>query len=152
MSDNKVVKKSFYDTLKKLSKASSESFTGVGMLLYENGKFSEKYHADLRPSFTCPKNVNLIDEKTTDMLLEVADKKSPLHDGFIFFDERGNLTHLSQYFAPLPNPNIIPNEAYGTRYRTAQIGSLIDGVILTGVICNTDKKPYIFEKGKCLFY
>jgi hypothetical protein len=82
-------------------------------------------------------------------LLEITDESNYLHDGFIFFNETGDLTHVSQYFAPMPRGIIIPNEKYGTRYRTAQYGSFLEGIILIGTI-NHDKRYYIFEKGICI--
>jgi hypothetical protein len=148
----KDVKKSFYNILKKISKEyNGDSFTGIGMTLYQTGSFSEKNHCDLRPSIPCPKNVSLEEEGTVKVLLEIADCESPLHDGFVFFNEKGVLTHISQYFVPPPVDDIIPNESYGTRYHSAQFGSLIEGVILTGVLC-CDREPHLFEKGKEVRY
>jgi len=140
-------KRSFFSTLKEVSESTAENFSGLGLLLYETGIFSKKHYEDLRPSFPPPRNVRLGDESAVRTLLEVSNNLNPLHDGFIFFNEKGDLTHVSQYFFPQPARDIVLNEAYGTRYRAAQYGSLIRGVILTGVI-NHDCRYFVFSKGK----
>ena len=139
----------FIDILKLISQRSRKSFTGIGILLYDQKFFVNDYFSDLRPSYKPPK-LNLIGKETIiNYLLDITDETNYLHDGFIFFNEIGNLTHVSQYFAPIPRGKIIPNEKYGTRYRTAQYGSLLRGIILTGTI-NHDKKYHIFRNGKCI--
>lgn len=149
MSRLKEVKRRFFNTLKDVSENAGESFSGIGLLLYETGIFSDRYHSDLRPSFSCPKDIFLGEKKCIQTLLEIADRSNPLHDGFIFFNEDGKMTHVSQYFAPPPVDGIIPDENYGARYRAAQYGSLLDGVILTGVV-NHDHKYFVFSRGKSI--
>jgi len=112
-------------------------------------KFSHRHHSDLRPSFRYPKGIKLGSEECIKFLLEIANYSSPLHDGFIFFNENGLLTHVSQYFAPIiDDRKIVPNENYGTRYRAAQYGSLLKGVILTAIIPQNASRYIIFWKGR----
>lgn len=150
MKYKKEVKESFSRTLEEISKKAGFSFSGIGLLLYETGVFSGEYHSDLRPSFSRPKGIVLGKKETIETLLRISDKSNPLHDGFIFFNEKGEMTHVSQYFSPLViGKRIIPNENYGTRYRAAQYGSLLEGVILTGTV-NSDHRYHIFHKGRHL--
>lgn len=139
----------FYDTINLISKYAGNSFSGIGILLYDTIFFSKKHYSDLRPSIICPKGFFLGEKKLINYLLEISEIYNPLHDGFIFFNEMGQLTHISQYFAPLPNGKIIPNECYGTRYRTAQYGSLLKGVLLIGIVCH-DKNYFIFSNGEVI--
>ncbi len=141
------IKVKFIETLKVISNSAGKGFSGLGILLYDSNRFLKLHFSDLRPSFSCPQGLCLGDEKTISYLFKIAEITSPLHDGFIFFNELGRLTHISQYFAPLPINKIIPNENYGTRYRTAQYGSLLEGVLLIGVICH-DMNFFIFSKGR----
>lgn len=140
------IKRKFFEILKTISERAGELFSGIGLLLYDTHKFYKKYYTDLRPSFSCPKHLLLGRKKTLECLLDISKKLNLFHDGFIFFNENGLLTHVSQYFAPLPIGNIIPNENYGTRYRTAQYGSLLKGIILTGIV-SSDRNYFMFYKG-----
>jgi hypothetical protein len=143
------VAKLFVETMEKIYENIPDQFCGIGLLLYDSRKFSHKYHSDLRPSFSYPNGIKLGSEDCIKFLREVANYSSPLHDGFIFFNEKGLMTHVSQYFAPLINDKkIVPNESYGTRYRAAQYGSLLKGVILTGIIPHDASRYIIFWKGR----
>ena len=139
-------KKKVIVTLKSIAEKAKKHFSGIGLLVYEADNFSKLHYSNLRPSYLCPKGYFLDDIKTIEYLSEISDKTHPLHDGFIFFNDNCELTHISQYFAPLPIKKITPNENYGTRYRTAQYGSLLKGVILSGVISH-DRNYFIFYKG-----
>jgi hypothetical protein len=147
---NRKVERDFYMTLRRLSKDAiyHPNFSGIGLILYDPDLFNHNWHRDLRPSVSCPKEVRLGEERTLSLLLEIADKSHKLHDGFHFFEyANGLMTHISQYFFPPIVPWIDVNENYGTRYHSAQYGSCIEGVILTGVI-NSDNQYHIFRKGR----
>lgn len=150
---NEEVEKLFCLTFRRLSpdSASYPNFSGIGLILYDSKRFDQKWRTDLRPSILCPKDVNLSDiEKTIAFLLKISDKSNRLHDGFHFFDhETGLMTHVAQYFFPPIISGTNVNESYGTRYHSAQYGSCIDGVVLTGTI-NSDGRHYIFRKGKLI--
>jgi len=138
----------FVKTIEKVCENADDSFTGIGLLLYESNVFSHKYHSDLRPSFQRPKGIKLGTEECVRSLIEIANFSNSLHDGFIFFNEGGEMTYVSQYFAPIINDKIVPNEKYGTRHRAAQYGSLLKGVILTGVVPQDASRYFIFWRGK----
>jgi hypothetical protein len=145
----KSVKCKFYDTLKMVSESSDDSFSGIGLVLYETGSLSEAFYAPLRPSFSCPNDLVLADDKTVNLLLEISRRSSPLHDGFVFSNQAGIITHLAQYFSPSPKREIPVNECYGARYHTAHYGSLLEGVILTGIV-NSDKMCHLFQNGRTI--
>lgn len=137
----------FYLTLIMIKKLSDDNFSGIGLILYHNNYILSKFHADLRPSAKIPCNIKLGNRKTIQYLLKIANINNNLHDGFILFNSSGKLTHVAQYFCPPPIKGLIPNESYGVRYRVAQYGSFLKGVILTGTI-NHDKKIHCFENGR----
>ena len=149
MHERSTVEKRFISLLELISQKAGNSFSGIGLLLYNQKTFTNTHYSDLRPSYKCPKLSILDGVRIIDYLLDITDESNYLQDGFIFFNETGDLTHVSQYFAPMPRGNIIPNEKYGTRYRTAQYGSFLEGIILIGTI-NHDKQYYIFENGVCI--
>ena len=138
-------------TLEDVKYLSDNNFRGLGLLVYRKGIFSSSYHSDLRPSYSTPKNINLGTKECVSFLLQISKKDNPLHDGFIFFDERGRMTHVSQYFAPIVEKSIVPNEKYGTRYMAALYGSLLPGVIVTGTLHSSDRACFIFHKGKVIY-
>jgi hypothetical protein len=147
---NENVERDFYLTCRRLAQDAIHhpDFFGIGMILYDPDIFDHSMHKDLRPSIPCPKDVSLGEEKTLSLLFEIADKSNKLHDGFHFFDyTSGLMTHVAQYFFPPIVPKIDVNENYGTRYHSAQYGSCIEGIILTGAI-NSDNQYHIFRKGR----
>ena len=50
----------FVETIEKVYENADDSFKGIGLLLYKSNVFSHKYHSDLRPSFRCPKGIQLV--------------------------------------------------------------------------------------------
>ena len=143
------VERDFYFTLKRLSKNSVyyPDFSGIGLLLYDTGIFDSNWHTDLRPSIPCPRDVRLEEaEKVLLVLFTISKESHPLHDGFHLFDETGLMTHVAQYFFPPIVSELAINEKYGTRYHSAQYGSCISGITLTGII-NCDNQHYVFRKG-----
>ena len=147
---NRRVERDFYQTFRKLSHDSIyyPNFSGIGMILYDADIFDHSWHKDLRPSIQCPKDVRLNEEKTLPILFEIAEKSSKVHDGFHFFDYTSELmTHVAQYFFPPIVHGLCVNENYGTRYHSAQYGSCIEGIILTGAI-NSDNQYHVFRKGR----
>jgi len=79
--------------------------------------------------------------------MELSQHRSPFHDGFVFFNEKGVLTHIAQYFVPSIVPGIIPNEGAGIRFHSAKYGSYISGVIATGVV-SRKQLAHFFVKGE----
>lgn len=135
-------------TLKQLARAEKEQeFSGIGLLVYHREEFSHECHADLRPGVPCPENVRLGSKLCVDTLLDISDERKPLHDGFIFFSEDGVLTHISQYFAPIVTDQVSPNLEHGTRFRAAQYGSLMKGVVRTGIV-SSNGDSFVFCNGR----
>jgi hypothetical protein len=139
--------KDFHWLLKEIAKKGANNFTGIGLVLYNSNYISNIPHRGLRPSISNPEEIKIKSKSTVDFLLEISVLSHCLHDGFHFFDERGLLTHVAQYFAPPICEHIIPNELYGARCLSAQYGSCIKGVIVTGVV-SLNLKAYCFRGGK----
>jgi len=137
----------FCRLLKKISKKRTKNFSGIGMVVYNSALLPEKSHCDIRPLIFCPKGTKISEKSCLEYLLEISQTSHPLHDGFHFINERGELTHVAQYFVPPIVKGIRPNHSQGIRFRSAQYGSLIKGVITTGII-NHNFEPYYFIKGK----
>ena len=140
----------FYHTLKEVNERRTEEFSGLGLLLYDENLFPKDCHTDLRPSANPPKDIKLGTEECINILVTFSKKSHILHDGFHLFNQDGILTHVAQYFVPPIAPDIIPNESYGTRYRSAQYGSFMKGVIIIGTV-NHDGRFYCFKEGKLYF-
>jgi len=122
------------ETLKEVSARRGQTFTGMGMLVYRHGVFSHKNHSDLRPSLPCPEDVLLGTKQCTETLLSMSQAENRLHDGFVLFNDAGRMTHVSQYFSPPIAKSVVPNEGFGGRFRAAQYGSLLEGVIAIGIV------------------
>lgn len=148
MAKPRKVKTTFIKLLKKISKAKKEKFSGLGLLLYDSSNPSGLCSIGLRPSAECPKNLYIEKKETLDFLLEISQTSHFLHEGFHFFNEKGLLTHISQYLvvSNIRN-NIIPDELHGGRYISAKIKSENRGILLTGIVCS-DYSVFYFEKGK----
>jgi hypothetical protein len=139
--------KNFHWLLKEISKKGANNFVGIGLVLYNSNYISNIPHCSLRPSISAPEEIRIKSKSTVDFLLEISILSHCLHDGYHFFDERGLLTHVAQYFVPPICEHIVPNELYGTRYLSAQYGSCIKGVIATGVV-SLNLKAHCFRGGK----
>ena len=133
-------------TLVKAVEMRTTDFSGLGIVMCDKSVPISKFFVDMRPNIPCPK-VRLGDEACAGALVNISDRKNPLHDGFILFNEEGMMLRAAQYFSPPIAEKIIPNEQYGARHMTAQYGSLIDGVVLTAVVSH-ERKCFIFCKGK----
>ncbi len=119
----------------------------MGLLVYDSNSFDNLNSLSLRPSNCIPSSLFLDKPDTINFLIDSASLDSPIHDGFIFFNEEGLLTHVSQHFGPPPIKNIQPHKDYGTRYHAVWFGSYLEGVIISGGI-TSGNHFYIFEHGK----
>ncbi len=143
--DEEALKNDFKKLLLKLNKNKSKGFSGIGLLLYDSDNLSNIKCSDLRPFHTAP-NLNLRTDECLNYLLNISHYKHELHDGFHFFNEQGILTHISQFLEAPINHDLIPNESYGARHRSAQYISCVPGVIAVGVICHD--KIFICSNGE----
>jgi len=143
----RTVKKDFYCLLEEIVKKEKSNFAGIGMLVYDSKSLNHLNSIPLRPSTFIPNSLLLGKQDTLNFLINATSNNSPIHDGFVFFNEDGLLTHVSQYFGPPPIKNIKPNEKYGTRYHAVWFGSYMKGVIIAGGV-TSGNHYYIFEQGK----
>ena len=74
---------------------------------------------------------------------------SPCHDGFQIVSDQWELVRRNQYFAPYPSEKqraSIEQGNVGSRYMAARFGSLIEGVLCTGLLSDRDG-VVVFERG-----
>jgi hypothetical protein len=146
----RVLRHSVLELLRKLKRGAKKTkhFSGMGIVVYHSSYLPKIPCFSLRPTFKIDKKLIMKEDSTINFLLKISKKDSNLHDGFHFFNENGELTHISQYFVP-PIRKIKPNKYHGVRYHAALLGSYLDGVIFTAVILK-DGKTYLFSRGRIL--
>lgn len=140
-------KEAFQKMLKEIKDRKIEDFSGVGLVLYDSKYLRHIPFCPLRPSSKCPRGISISKGNMMDMLADISKRSHPWHDGYHFLNEKGELTHISQYLATPLNKNVAPNELYGTRHLSAQLGSHINGIIAIGIV-NFNRNAAYFEKGK----
>lgn len=134
-----------YELLKNIARKRNENFSGIGIVAYETGVFPKDCHCDLRPEFKL-NNVWIDDDNASDLLLEYCDYSNTLHDGFCLVNEKGELTHVAQYFVPQIVRELIPNQKHGVRTYSAACGSKMKGVYFIGMVsCNNE--IYLYKNG-----
>ncbi|WP_448693977.1 hypothetical protein [Pseudomonas rhizophila] len=116
------------DLLRDITALSGQEFSGVGVIVLEDG-------INL-PVF--PMRVDLKLNGMTDSvrcLAEISNPNNDLHDGFHILNSDLRIVSLTQYFSPPIPPGVLPNRsrAFGGRYLAALFGSLLPGVIFTGI-------------------
>ena len=125
-----------------LHEQEGNDFSGLGVVVYHS--------LDNVPMHSLYKDKAIISGDNLQTKLKiVSDTSSKYHDGFHFISSTFELTHVSQYFyPPIPN-NFIrePQGKKGVRNLVAQAGSLLTGILLTGVV-SSDCGVDIFENGK----
>lgn len=137
--------------LKRISLMRIENFSGLGVVLYKSDVLSELTHFNTRPSVRCPKGLKIREEDCFEFLSQLTRNSADLHDGFVFVNQDGELTHVAQYFVPPVVLDIEPNGQRGIRYHSAQFGSCLDGVIATGIV-GSDQTACYFIKGTAYFF
>jgi HAD superfamily hydrolase (TIGR01509 family) len=138
--------RNFVDLLRKVDQERNSDFSGIGILIYDSSNFKNLRHLDLKPNFKVPKEYFINQNKTLTYLLEISKKDNLLHDGFHFFDEKGRLTHTSQFIETQIQDDIHDLKVKGARFVSALLASYENGIIATGVIGDSSLKYFI--KGK----
>jgi hypothetical protein len=123
-----VTQDDFRNLLYEIGFNSSADFSGVGAIVCD-------YVADV-PIFSLRDTVPNIAGSVVQVLSELSCNKSKYHDGFHILNNKGELTHVAQYFSPP-----IVKEVYfdrsrpvGGRFLAALFGSAISGVTMTGIV------------------
>ncbi|WP_147280406.1 hypothetical protein ACILPN_05205 [Yersinia wautersii] len=116
------------DLIKEIYNSSSEDFSGIGIILYQN--ISDIPIFPLRKS-----NPDMDFSEVIYTLSSISSHKSDYHDGFHLVSSTWELTHVSQYFSPKITPEIklCRESGFGGRYLAALFGSKIIGVNLCGI-------------------
>lgn len=139
------LKSKLYNLLKNIAQKRDEKFSGIGIVVYDSSVFSHDCHCDLRPDFKLSK-IDIEKPSTSNLLLEYGDYENTLHDGFCLVNERGELTHVAQYFVPKIVTDLTPNQNHGVRTYSAACGSKMEGVHFIGMVsCNNE--IYVYKDG-----
>lgn len=125
---------------------SSSDFSGFGVVLYRGNI------ADLPVTPLTTGSESGLPEadvsKIADLLFAVSRYSDDRHDGFHFVHESLGLTHFAQFFAPpIPKGYAAKRYAVGARYRSAELGSLIENVVAVLVV-GKDGNVRVFQDGE----
>ena len=141
----KMILEKFSKLLVDMDKNKTSEFEGIGLIIYSS--LSTLPISPINPNYS---SLNLPQNKYDEILatlLDVSSTSNPFHDGFHLISKDFALTHVSQYFSTPIIQNLIIENQYGSRYRTALYGSFLTEVLFTGVL-SKNYGPIIFEKGK----
>jgi hypothetical protein len=120
--------------LRAVASHAGTDFVGLGILAYT--RLQAVTHCDLRPGYRSPSGLVVGSPQFEDYLVNLARPDHIAHDGFVFFNRDGVLTHVAQYFVPPFAPDLRPDGTHGVRAHSALCGSLLTGVLFTAVICS----------------
>lgn len=122
-----------------------ENFSGIGIIVCEST--SNLPIVSLRDDYPNIKGSSI------HILSEISSLKSNYHDGFHIINEKGELTHVAQYFSPpIADERLIDkSRLVGGRFIAALFGSVLKGVIMTGIV-SKDRKASIFVDGKEVYF
>lgn len=88
-------------------------------------------------------------EDLAEQIAECSLYSRSCHDGFQIVSDQWQLVQRNQYFAPFPAAEcrkLIGSVNVGSRYMAARFGSLIEGVVCTGLLSERDG-IVVFEGG-----
>lgn len=131
--------------LRKVYDPGNLSFTGVGLILYKeiNGLPVSGLRQSALEEFDLPYHGK---DNIISIIKKLTNAQSNYHDGFHLMSEKGEMTHVCQYFSPPITDSVVIDYTKGGRFRAAQYGSCIENVLAVGVI-GQDYGPHIFIKG-----
>jgi hypothetical protein len=90
---------------------------------------------------------------TVDCFMEISSLHSEFHDGFHVVTSNLEISLLAQYFSPpiFGALEVDYSKPFGGRYLAALYGSVINGVVATGIVSNGFGVA-VFEHGKETYY
>ena len=120
-------------------------FAGTGVVFYEN--LTSLPFLQLGGAGTGGPPVNPAEADLETTLRELARLSSPWHDGFHFVEASSfALTHVAQFVSPPIPANLVKVQGTGARFMTAQLSSLVPGIICVGLISH-EGQASIFVNG-----
>lgn len=137
----------FKKLLIRIKQVNYESFSGIGLLLYNHKNNLEKYHSNLVNTIISPPKFHISSEHMVNYLVDISSYKHAYHDGFHFINEDGYITHIAQFLSPPIDKNITNIEGQGARTLCSRFGSIIPGVIMIGNI-SLKQDVYLFKNGE----
>jgi len=112
----------------------AEEFCGVGVVVAADLK--RLPIASLCRDASIPGQQDLAEQ-----IAECSFYSKPCHDGFQIVSSQWRLVRRNQYFAPFPSEEqreCIGHSNVGSRYMAARLGSLVEGVLCTGLLSERD--------------
>lgn len=128
-----------------LGQGAPADFSGFGVVIYQ-GYFDDLPVSPLLEDSEIEPPINN-NAEIANLLLSISRYSDARHDGFHFIHERRGLTHLCQFFSP-PIPTSYKPKKYGigARYRSSELGSLINDVTAV-IVVEKDGDISIFIDG-----
>ena len=132
--------------LREVNIRAGKIFTGVGVIVAE--------HPDKLPIFPL-RSTSIINNMgtTAAVLAKISEPMGEYHDGFHVLTPNLKIVLLAQYFSPPIDyaANVDHSQRFGGRYLAALFGSVIPGVVSTG-ISTRDFGVAVFQRGKECFH
>lgn len=120
-------------------------FSGFGVVFYE-GDIENLPISPLLKNNEVPSTL-VGDIEVINFLFEISKYSDSRHDGFHFVHQTNGLSKLSQFFsAPIPKNYKPKKYNVGSRYRVAELGSLLGNVVGI-IICHRDGSLSVFSNG-----
>lgn len=145
--------KTFYkllSTLNQIQQTPPEHFSGLGILVYDGNFLKYNNFLALRSNVSLPDDLHLDTSNTLEFLRTISKSDNTLHDGYIFANKNGLITHVAQYLEVRLGDKIKPHQEHGTRYLTAQIASQRKEVEFVGNV-SSNLHCHVFISGKAYF-
>ena len=121
-----------------------KEFSGIGIIVCDSISYL--------PIVSLRDDYPNIEGSLSHVLSEISSLKSKYHDGFHIINTKGEITHVAQYFSPpIANEVLIDrSRLVGGRFIAALFGSVLEGVIMTGIV-SKNRKASIFKDGKEIY-
>jgi hypothetical protein len=136
---------SLCNALQFIRASAGDQFSGVGIIVHTR-------EATL-PIFSLRTNKAVVGSSPEALLSELSTIGSEYHDGFHLVSESWEVTAISQYFSPPIREDLPVNRErrFGGRYLAAQFGSVLPGVIYTGIASNGFGLA-VFQAGREIYF
>lgn len=135
----------FKDLLYSIGANPVKDFSGIGVIVCDSTSYL--------PIVSLRDNYPNTEGSSSHVLSEISSLKSKYHDGFHVINTKGELTHVAQYFSPPIVDEILIDKSriVGGRFIAALFGSVLEGVIMIGIV-SKNRKASIFIDGKEVYF
>lgn len=137
------IRKTFFE----ITAESPRNFAGFGLVICDEDFLKNGSFLPLRPSIAPPDSLYIGTEEASAYLCEITCADNHLHDGYIFINKNGLITHVAQFVETKIDKDIAPHQEHGTRYLNSKLISKIKGVKFV-VNLATSFQGFVFIDGK----